>query len=62
VGRLNEDSDSTGDRRAVGSQFQVLRPYAAELRWPVDVEVQGTGTEGRPHSNNILQTPTEGRR
>ena len=39
---MNEESDSSGDRRAVGSQFQVLRPYAAELRWPVDVGVQGT--------------------
>ena len=33
--RLNEASDSSGDRRAVGSLFQVLR-------WPVDVRVQGT--------------------
>ena len=40
--RLNEESGSSGDRRAVGSWFQVLRPYAAELRWPVDVRVQGT--------------------
>jgi len=32
---LNEASDSSGDRRAVGSLFQVLR-------WPVDVRVQGT--------------------
>jgi len=29
---LNEDSVSCGDRRAVGSQFQVLGPYAAKLR------------------------------
>ena len=40
--RLNEESDSCGYRRAVGSQFQVLEPYAAKLRWPVDVRVQGT--------------------
>jgi len=41
--RLNEASDSSGDdRRAVGSRFQVLEPYAAKLRWPVDVRVQGT--------------------
>ena len=39
--RLNEASDSSGDRRAVGSRSQVLRPYAAKLRWPVDVRVQG---------------------
>jgi len=39
---LNEESDSCGYRRAVGSQFQVLEPYAAKLRWPVDVRVQGT--------------------
>ena len=39
---LNEPSDSSGDRRAVGSRFQVLESYAAELRWPVDVRVQGT--------------------
>ena len=41
-GRFNEEGDSSGDRRAVGSRFQVLRPYAAKLRWPVDVRVQGT--------------------
>ena len=40
--RLNEASDSFGDRRAVGSRFQVLGSYAAKLRWPVDVRVQGT--------------------
>jgi len=28
--RLNEASDSSGDRRAVGSRFQVLEPYAAK--------------------------------
>ena len=39
--RLNEASDSSGDRRAVGSRFQVLGPYAAKMRWPVDVRVQG---------------------
>jgi len=33
--RLNEATDSSGDWRAVGSLFQVLR-------WPVDVRVQGT--------------------
>jgi len=38
---LNEESDSSGDRRAAGSRFQFLRPYAAKLRWPVDVRVQG---------------------
>ena len=39
--RLNEESDSSGesvfsygDRRAVGSRFQVLRPFTAKLRWP----------------------------
>ena len=37
--RLNEDSDSSGDRRAAGSQFQVLGSYAAKS---VDVRVQGT--------------------
>jgi len=40
--RLNEDSDSSGTRRAGGSRFQVLGPYTAKLRWPVDVLVQGT--------------------
>ena len=30
--RLNEESDSSGDRRAVGGRFQVLGPYAAKLR------------------------------
>ena len=40
--RLNDASDSSGDRRAVGSRFQVLEPYAAKLRWAVDVRVQGT--------------------
>ena len=40
--RLNEASDSSGDRRAVGGRFQVLGPYAAKLRWPVNVRVQGT--------------------
>jgi len=28
--RLNEASDSSGDRRAVGSRFQVLRGYKRE--------------------------------
>ena len=39
--RLNEESDSSGesvfsygDRRAVGSRFQVLMPFTAKLRWP----------------------------
>ena len=36
--RLNEDGVSSGDRRAVGSRFQVV----SKLRWPVDVRVQGT--------------------
>ena len=40
--RLNEESDSCGNRRVVGSRFQVLEPNAAKLRWPVDVRVQGT--------------------
>jgi len=40
--RLNADSDSSGDRMAVGSRFQVLEPYATKLRWSVDVGVQGT--------------------
>jgi len=40
--RLNEESDSSGDRRAVGSRFQALAPYAAKLRWPVDVRVAAT--------------------
>ena len=40
--RLNEASDSSGDRRAVSSWFQVLGPYTAKLRWPVDVRVKGT--------------------
>jgi len=40
--RLNEQSDSSGDRRAVGSRFQVLEQHRAKLRWPVDVRVQGT--------------------
>jgi len=31
--RLNEDSDSSGDRRAVGSRFQVLGSHAAKKRW-----------------------------
>ena len=31
------DSDSSGDQRAVGSRFQVMGPYKAKLRWPVDV-------------------------
>jgi len=30
--RLNETSDSSGDRRAVGSRFQVLEQYTAKLR------------------------------
>jgi len=34
--RLNEASDSSGDRRAVGSRFQVLGSYAAKLGWPVE--------------------------
>ena len=33
---MNKESDSSGDRRAVGSRFQVLGPYAAKLRWPVE--------------------------
>ena len=44
--RLNEASDSSGDRRAVGSRFQVLESYAAKLRWPVDVRVPGTRRTG----------------
>ena len=40
--RLTEASDSSGDRRVVGSQFQVLEPYAAKPCWPVDVRVQGS--------------------
>ena len=32
--RSNEASDSSGDRRAMDSQFQVLGPGAAKLRWP----------------------------
>jgi len=39
--RLNEPSDSSGDRRAAGSRFQVLEPYAAKMLWAVDVRVQG---------------------
>jgi len=39
---LNEESDSSGDWRAVGSRFQVLEQYTAKLHWPVDVRVQGT--------------------
>ena len=39
---MNEASDSSGDGRAVGSQFQVFLPYAAKQRWSVDVRVQGT--------------------
>ena len=31
---------------SVGSRFQFLRPYAAKLRWPVDVRVQGTRSPG----------------
>ena len=42
IWRLNEASDSSGDRRAIGSRFQVLEPYAAKQRWAVDVRVQGT--------------------
>ena len=38
---MNDASDSSVDRRAVGSRFQVLEPYAAKLRWPVDIRVQG---------------------
>ena len=39
--RLNEAS--SGDRRAVGSRFQVLEPYAAiDNSLPIDVRVQGT--------------------
>ena len=30
--RLNEDSDSSGDRRAAASRFQVLGPYTASSR------------------------------
>ena len=37
--RLNEASDSCGNRRAVGSRFQVLEPNAAKMRWPVDVRL-----------------------
>jgi len=36
---------SSGDRRAVGSRFQVLEPYAAidnRPSLPIDVRVQGT--------------------
>ena len=40
--RLNEESDSSGDRRAVGSRFQALAIYAPKLRWPVDVRVAAT--------------------
>ena len=40
--RLNDESVSSGDRMAVGSRFQVVGPYTAKLRWPVDVRVQGT--------------------
>jgi len=40
---LSEDSNSSGDWRAVGSRFQVMEAYAAKLRWPVDVQVQATG-------------------
>ena len=34
--RLNEDSVSLGDRRAVSCRFPVLGPCTAKLRWPVD--------------------------
>ena len=46
--RVNEDSDSSGDRRPVGSRFHVLGPYAAKLCWPVDAPVQGTRAPGGP--------------
>jgi len=37
---LDEVSISSGDRRAVGCRFQVLGPYTAKPRWPVNVLVQ----------------------
>ena len=40
--RFSEASDSSGARRTVGSRFQILEPYAAKLRWPINVQVQGT--------------------
>jgi len=51
--RLNEPSDSSGDRRAAGSRFQVLEPYAAKLRWAVDIRVQG------PDLQNILRQSSD---
>jgi len=44
IWRLNEESDSSCDRRTVGklSRFEVLGLYAANLHWPVGVRVQGT--------------------
>jgi len=33
---------SSGDQIVVGSRFQVLGPYTAKLRWPVDVRVQSS--------------------
>jgi len=55
--RLNEASDSSGNRRAVGSRFQVLRPYAAKLGWSVNVRVQAPGGPRRLQSETDDDRP-----
>jgi len=55
---LNADSDSSGDRRAVGSWFQVLGPYAAKLHWPVSVQVPGA--RRAPETARVIKTEQGG--
>ena len=56
--RLNADSDSSGDRRAVGSRFQLLGPYAAKLHWPVGVQVPGA--RRAPETARVIKTEQGG--
>jgi len=60
--RLNEASDSSGDRRAVGSRFQVLEKHTAKLRWPVDVRVQVTRRQSPGDCRARLATTVRRRR
>jgi len=40
-------------RASFGDRFQVMGSYAAKLRWPVDVRVQGKGTRRAPETAEL---------
>ena len=56
---MNADRVSSGDRRAVGSRFQVLGPYTAKLRWPVDVRHQEIPGDCRARLATAVRSRTQ---